>query len=80
MPLLPGKQNIGRNIRELEASGRPHKVAVAAALHTANPSGGKALEGTTSTGGYQDVPASGGLRLPKMRRRALLKPPELQIP
>jgi hypothetical protein len=35
MPLLPGKQNIGRNIKEMEATGRPYRVARAAALRTA---------------------------------------------
>ncbi len=39
MPLLPGKQNIGRNIRELTEHGsRPRSKAqiLAIALHTAN--------------------------------------------
>lgn len=35
MPLLPGKENIGRNIRTEEASGRDHAQAVAIALRTA---------------------------------------------
>jgi len=35
MPLLPGKKNIGRNITEMEKSGRPYRVARAAALNTA---------------------------------------------
>lgn len=38
MPLLPGKKNIGRNIRELEQHGsrpRSHEQIVAIALHTA---------------------------------------------
>ncbi len=38
MPLLPGKQNIGRNIRELQQNGsRPRSRAqiLAIALHTA---------------------------------------------
>ncbi len=33
MPLLKGKKNIGRNIKELEATGRPVKQAKAIALH-----------------------------------------------
>lgn len=41
MPLLKGKKNIGHNIREMEKAGHPHKQAVAAALHTANPKGSK---------------------------------------
>ncbi len=43
MPLEKGKDKatIGRNIREMEDSGRPHRVAVAAALHTAYPHGKK---------------------------------------
>ena len=32
MPLLKGKKNIGRNIRELKATGRPQAQAVAIAL------------------------------------------------
>ena len=35
MPLLKGKKNIGRNIREMEDAGHPHDQAVAAALRTA---------------------------------------------
>jgi len=35
MPLLPGKKNIGSNISEMESSGHPHDVAVAAALNVA---------------------------------------------
>lgn len=39
MPLLKGKRNIGRNIRELEEHGtrpRSKKQVIAIALHTAN--------------------------------------------
>lgn len=39
MPLKPGKKNIGKNIQELERSGRPHRQAVAIALDTAPRSG-----------------------------------------
>lgn len=35
MPLLPGKKNIGNNIREMEASGHPYDQARAAALRKA---------------------------------------------
>lgn len=35
MPLLPGKENIGHNISELEATGRKHSQAVAIALREA---------------------------------------------
>jgi hypothetical protein len=35
MPLLPGKKNIGFNISELKASGRPQNQAVAIALSNA---------------------------------------------
>lgn len=35
MPLLKGKKNIGRNIKEMEGSGYPPRVAKAAALRTA---------------------------------------------
>jgi hypothetical protein len=35
MPLLPGKKNIGNNISEMEKSGHPHDVAVAASLNEA---------------------------------------------
>ena len=39
MPLKKGKKNIGRNIAELEGSGRKHKQAVAIALDAARRSG-----------------------------------------
>lgn len=32
MPLLPGKQNIGRNIETEQAAGKPHEQAIAIAL------------------------------------------------
>ena len=35
MPLLPGKENIGHNVREMEAAGHKPSQAVAAALRTA---------------------------------------------
>lgn len=35
MPLLKGKANIGKNIRELKGTGRPFKQAVAIALQKA---------------------------------------------
>lgn len=35
MPLLSGKANIGKNIRELKSTGRPHKQALAIALQKA---------------------------------------------
>jgi hypothetical protein len=35
MPLLKGKQNIGNNIKKLEAEGRPKKQALAIALNVA---------------------------------------------
>lgn len=40
MPLMPGKQNIGRNIEEMERHGHPHDQAVAAALRVARAAGG----------------------------------------
>jgi hypothetical protein len=36
MPLLKGKKNIGRNISELERSGRPVKQAQAIAIRVAS--------------------------------------------
>jgi hypothetical protein len=36
MPLLKGKKNIGKNILELEATGRSHKQSVAIALRVAD--------------------------------------------
>lgn len=41
MPLLPGKKNIGHNIKELEhaPTQRPHKQIVAIALNKARKSG-----------------------------------------
>ena len=35
MPLLPGKANIGNNIKEMEKAGHPYNQALAAALHKA---------------------------------------------
>lgn len=36
MPLLPGKENIGKNISELESTGKyPHKQAIAIAMNNA---------------------------------------------
>lgn len=35
MPLYKGKGNIGRNIKELEVSGKPHRQAIAIALNVA---------------------------------------------
>jgi hypothetical protein len=39
MPLLPGKTNIGKNIKIEKAHGKPHKQAVAIALDVARKSG-----------------------------------------
>ncbi len=36
MPLLKGKKNIGKNIKEMEKSGHPVKQSIAAALNVAN--------------------------------------------
>lgn len=41
MPLLKGKKNIGRNIKELKSSGRSQKQAVTIALSMARKSGVK---------------------------------------
>lgn len=41
MPLLPGRENIGKNIKELISSGRPKDQAIAIALDTARKSGAK---------------------------------------
>jgi hypothetical protein len=41
MPLLKGKENIGRNIKTEEAFGKPKKQAIAIALNTARKSGAK---------------------------------------
>lgn len=35
MPLIPGKKNIGKNIKEMEKAGHPPRVAKAAALNEA---------------------------------------------
>jgi len=80
MPLKPGKENIGSNIREMEASGHSHAQSVAAALHTANPTGSKELTGSTGGAGYQDVPGSGNLRLPELPKRQLVRRPKLESP
>lgn len=46
MPLHKGTspEVIGENIHEMEAAGYPHDQAVAAALHTAHPHGGKSIK------------------------------------
>ena len=46
MPLLPGKYNIGKNIKELESTGRPHKQSIAIALDVARRSGAKIAKQT----------------------------------
>jgi hypothetical protein len=38
MPLLKGKKNIGKNIKELESTGRPKKQSIAIALKEAEAS------------------------------------------
>ena len=39
MPLLKGKKNVGKNVSELLATGRPKKQAVAIALDVARRGG-----------------------------------------
>lgn len=41
MPLLPGKSNIGKNVKTEKATGKPQKQAVAIALNEARRSGVK---------------------------------------
>lgn len=41
MPLLPGKGNVGHNIKTEQDAGKPHKQAVAIAMHTADKHGGE---------------------------------------
>ena len=41
MPLLPGKKNIGTNIKEMELAGHPYRQALAAALNKAYDSKNK---------------------------------------
>jgi len=41
MPLLKGKKNIGRNIKEEESSGKSRKQSIAIALNVARKSGAK---------------------------------------
>lgn len=41
MPLKPGKKNIGRNIKEMEASGHSKDQSIAASLNEARKSGVK---------------------------------------
>lgn len=41
MPLKPGKKNIGKNIKEMEASGHSRAQSIAAALNEARKSGAK---------------------------------------
>jgi hypothetical protein len=44
MPLLKGKNNIGKNISTEEKSGKPKKQAIAIALDVARRSGAKILK------------------------------------
>jgi hypothetical protein len=39
MPLLPGKENIGHNVKEMENAGHSKDQSVAAALHEAYDKG-----------------------------------------
>ena len=41
MPLLPGKKNIGHNIKEMKHSGHSKKQSIAASLNEARKSGAK---------------------------------------
>ena len=43
MPLLPGREDIGRNIRTEESAGKPHAQAVAIALRVADAAKGKSI-------------------------------------
>lgn len=38
MPLLKGKKNVGKNIKELESTGRPKNQSIAIALSVAGKS------------------------------------------
>lgn len=55
MPLTKGtsQEVIRKNIEEMKASGRPTRVAVAAALHTAHPNGGKDSIVSAAQKGYR---------------------------
>ena len=51
MPLLPGKENIGPNIKEMEIAGHPYRQALAAALNKAYDTKKKhQRQGTTKNG------------------------------
>ena len=41
MPLKTGKKNIGKNIKELQSTGRPRKQAIAIALSKSRKTGRK---------------------------------------
>jgi hypothetical protein len=79
MPLLPGKKNIGKNIKTEEAHGKPHKQAVAIALDVARRSGAdiKARKGLArmarrkdgSGGGAGANAGRGGCNPPQYRGR-----------
>ena len=64
MPLEPGSTpaTISHNIEEMQASGHPHGVAVAAALHNADRSNdepGGPLDGTNEQSGMPLDPMAG---------------------
>ncbi|MCK9593767.1 MAG: hypothetical protein M0Q91_17340 [Methanoregula sp.] len=51
MPLLKGQKNIGKNILELEGTGRSHRQSVAIALRVAGVGRGPGGNGRTGRSG-----------------------------
>jgi len=67
MPLLPGKNEIGHNIEEMEKAGHPRAQAIAAALNTARRAHreeGGPLQPPPGPALRQPVPANTGINTP----------------
>jgi hypothetical protein len=77
MPLKQGsdRKTIASNISEMEDNGHPHDVAVAAALNTAHPEGGKKKKKKSET----MTKSIAALIIPDPVRRALFIPKRKEI-
>lgn len=73
MPLKKGDdpKTISRNIEEMQKSGHPHNQAVAAALHTAHPKGGKDSQPGMVTQPSVAAGPAAGTRLPRYTGRVV---------
>lgn len=74
MPLLPGKKNVGKNIKTEQEAGKPHKQAIAIALNVARRSGAKMNAG----GMVKDYPRV--MHLPNVHKVKLAHGGEVESP